>query len=169
MDIKKNDILSRTSYIQVIDTGSSVRVKNTTGLTWGIENNILQNECKSANWFNKEEYISRTRICEILESTNGAVFSVTFNKQITRDDTTNYIKQYDKKELNIDQFTDAVSSGEERTLIGHLIDTKQEFGRYKVIDLEIQFNDCKAHALRQVDSKTISELIFNGVKYKVKK
>lgn len=171
MDIKRNDILSRTSYMQVIDTGSKVSVKNTNDLKWNITNDILQNECKSANFFNKEETVSRTKICEILESTNGAVFTVVFNKQITEEQLLNDLRNiasYGDVE-DVEQLTKDILKGEERTLIGYLIDTKQEFGRYKVVDLEVQFNDPKAHALRQVDSKTISELIFNSVKYKVKK
>lgn len=180
MNIERKDILSRTSYMQVIDTGSKVKVKNTTGFQWEIENPIIQNECKSANFFNKEEVVSRTRICEILESTNGAVFTVTFSKQITEEDILSKLLDIglentqenegvwvDKNDYSL--LTKEILKGEERTLIGYLIDTKQEFGRYKVIDLEVQFNDPKAHALRQVDSKTISELIYNSVKYKVKK
>lgn len=175
MDIKRNDILSRTSYMQVIDTGGKVRVKNTTEFQWEIENPILQNECKSANFFNKEEVVSRTRICEILESTNGAVFTVVFSKQLNENKFAEIVTNLSNGEASrlassqVKSYLEQVLQGEERTLIGHLIDTKQEFGRYKVVDLEVQFTDPKAHSLRQVDSKTISELIFNSVKYKVKK
>src|SRR6188508_162613 len=174
MEIKKGDKLSRTSYMEVISTnGRETEVTN--GVKkWSISNDILISESKSATWFNETKVLSATSVCEVLEQTNGAVFSVTFTKQVDEEKLAEYLEGEDKKISKSASITDykylakSFLQGEKRTLIGYLIDTKQEFGRYKVIDLELQFKDSSKYNIRQVDSKTISELIFNGVKYKVK-
>ncbi len=169
MEIKKGNILSRTSYMEVLST-NNVETEVTNGSKrWYISNDILINECKSATWYNEEKFLSRSSICQILENTNGAVFSVTFNKQVTEEDLATKITQYIRSTeyKDIKELAKSLSVGEERTLIGYLVDTKQEFGRYKVVDLELQFKG-ESQNLRQVDSKTITELIFNGVKHKIK-
>jgi hypothetical protein len=179
MEIKKGNILSRTSYMEVLNT-NNVETEVTNGSKrWNISNDILINESKSATWYNEEKFLSRSSICEILEQTNGAVFTVTFTKQVDEEEANVKMLKYIKKltiarckedlsGLDSNEIVKDILKGEERTLIGYLIDTKQEFGRYKVIDLELQFKDSSKYNIRQVDSKTISELIFNGVKYKVK-
>lgn len=179
MKINKNDIFSRTSYFVVRNISQEmVEVTNTKNLTWQIGKNIIENECISAINFTKEEMVSKTKICEILESTNGAVFTVTFSKQIEDDyiyktlqdlyPNKGKIVSKEKFDRSVKSIIKNIKTGEKRVLTGHLIDSKQEFGRYKVIDLEIQLNDSSKHSVRQVDSKTIEELIFNNVKYKVK-
>lgn len=166
MEIKKGNILSRTSYMEVLNT-NNVETEVTNGSKrWNISNDILISESKSATWYNEEKFLSRGSICEILENTNGAVFSVTFNKQVTKEQIVTKLRETDGQ-LGAEAKADYILQGEERTLIGYLVDTKQEFGRYKVVDLELQFKG-ESHNLRQVDSKTITQLIFNGVKYKIK-
>lgn len=167
MEIKKGNILSRTSYMEVLNT-NSVETEVTNGSKrWNISNDILINESKSATWYNEEKFLSRSSICEILENTNGAVFSVTFNKQVTDEEFNTALQYHKQGQYSSKELLDVVKYGKERTLIGYLVDTKQEFGRYKVVDLELQFKG-ESHNLRQVDSKTITQLIFNGVKYKIK-
>jgi hypothetical protein len=51
--------------------------------------------------------------------------------------------------------------GSKRVLTGHLISGEPNLGRSNVIDLEIT----KGNALRQVDHRTISSLVINGVCY----
>ncbi len=173
MEIKKGNILSRTSYMEVLNT-NNVETEVTNGSKrWNISNDILINESKSATWYNEEKFLSRSSICEILENTNGAVFSVTFNKKINEEKFAEIVTNLSNGQSSrlpqpeVKSYLEQVLQGEERTLIGYLVDTKQEFGRYKVVDLELQFKG-ENHNLRQVDSKTITQLIFNGVKYKIK-
>ncbi len=178
MKFQKGDILSRTSYMIIESTGTTSKVRNDKNLSWNIGNDILENESTSANYIEKTEQVSRTKICEILENSNGAVFTVNFNKQA---DTKNVkttlealypnkgkIASKDEFDKEVKAILKSLNVGEERTLTGYLLSTKQEFGRYLVKDLEIVFNDNTAHAERQVDSKTINWLIFNKIKYEVK-
>ena len=66
--------------------------------------------------------------------------------------------------------------GEERTLIGHLVEAEPLMGRSKVIDLEEHFENIERkrkgeaakHTLKQVDHRHINWLIINGTKYIVK-
>lgn len=55
--------------------------------------------------------------------------------------------------------------GKERTLIGHLTDTETHFGRSNVIDLE----NTSGSPIRQVDHRTLSEVIINNTKYSLNK
>lgn len=178
MKFKKGDILSRTSYMIIESTAVNSKVRNDKNLTWEIANNILENESVSANFYEKEEKISRSAICDILENTNGTVFTVNFNKQADIKNVKNTLENLypnkgkiaskDEFDKEVKAILKSINTGEERTLVGYLLSTKQEFGRYLVKDLEIVFNDNTAHAERQVDSKTINWLIYNKIKYIVK-
>lgn len=55
--------------------------------------------------------------------------------------------------------------GTERTLIGHLTNTEPHFGRSNVFDLEVT----SGHPIRQVDHRTLSEIIINNIRYILKK
>ncbi len=60
------------------------------------------------------------------------------------------------------KFTKA--DGKERTLVGYLLSTENLLGRSNVIDLQVK----SGSNLRQVDHRTIEELILKGTKYILK-
>lgn len=177
---KKGEFLSRTSYMLVTGSDNTgLTVKNQKNLEWAIATNIVENECISASQFSKEEKKSKTEICEILESTKGTVFTVNYNKQVDKDKLKETLENLypnkgkiiskDDFDKNVKSILKSVETGEERTLVGYLKSTKTLFGRYQVIDLEVNFDpSIDNNGDRQVDSKTINWLIFNDVKYIVK-
>lgn len=55
--------------------------------------------------------------------------------------------------------------GTSRTLVGRYTGSETVFGRSNVVDLEL---DPRVHRLRQVDHRSITSLIFDGVKYTLK-
>lgn len=142
--IKEGDYISRISYMKVLGTnGSSTTVENEDSLVWQISNDIVNKECISASEYKEEKKVSRTELIDIFSKVGDTVFTVNFDKQ----------------------------SGENRTLIGYLIETENGFGRSNVIDLDIDKDisgSSPKYRIRQVDHRTLNWLIVKGVKYKVK-
>lgn len=91
----------------------------------------------SANDFEEEEDVSKTELAQILQRVGDKPFTVNFDKQ----------------------------DGENRTLVGRLLNANNVFGRSDVIDLT---KDPDEHRMRQVDHRTLHWLIFDGTKYSVK-
>lgn len=56
-------------------------------------------------------------------------------------------------------------AGEERTLVGYLLNVEPKMGRSVAIDLEVPFD---RHRIRQIDHRTLNWLILKNVKYVVK-
>lgn len=54
--------------------------------------------------------------------------------------------------------------GEDRTLVGYFLSQDTNLGRSNMTDLDIT----KGHNMRQVDHRTLKEVIVNGVRYQVK-
>jgi hypothetical protein len=54
--------------------------------------------------------------------------------------------------------------GELRKLVGYLINVENGFGRSNVVDLEVK----TGHRMRQVDHRTIEDLILKNVRYQIK-
>ena len=97
-----------------------------------IGQEVIEKCVDSASLVENTERVNRTRLAEILEQAKDAVFTVRFTKQ----------------------------NGEERTMIGHLIDIEPKMGRSYVFDLEKK-------GTRLVDHRTLDWLIIKGTKYYV--
>ena len=57
------------------------------------------------------------------------------------------------------------ADGNERTMIAKLVGGEPKMGRTNVMDLEVT----TGHPLRQIDNRTLSQLILKGTKYTLKK
>ncbi len=169
MKIKKGDYLSRISYLKVEDVKKDyATVSNEDGLTWQIDNSILQQECVSASEYSKEEEVNRTKLIEIFSNVGDKVFTVNFNKEPKADDYLKLTRGEGNKILSFAEMKKSFSKvkGEERTLIGYMLNTENGFGRSNVIDLEIPSDQ---HRIRQVNHRSLNWLVLNGIKYIVKK
>ncbi len=121
-------------------------VRTNTGEEWTISKNIFPQKIYSASWFGETHKVTRTEMAALLHNAGQEIFSVTFTK----------------------------AGGEKRTLVGHLVETEELFGRAMVVDLEIEPTagaaagasaGASANNLRQVDYRTLEELVLCGVKY----
>lgn len=165
--LKAGDKLSRISYIEILDIGGGTsRVKNEEGFEWGIDNNILENQCYSADQFNETKEVTRTELITTLLEVGNTVFTVNFDKLPTPEDflaltrdAGNKIRAFEDMKKDFKKL-----KGENRTLVGYLIKTETGFGRSMVIDLEVK----EAHKVRQIDHRTLNWLIVRNVKYTVK-
>lgn len=92
----------------------------------------------SADTFNEIRRITKTEMAELIVDSCCDVFTVTFIKQ----------------------------GGQERVLRGRLISSESLLGRVMVEDLDLL--NVGLNSYRQVDLRTIKELIIRGVKYVIK-
>lgn len=134
----------------------------------------------------KGEVLSTTIYAEVLSTTkdgitvkdsNGREFEIRGQKLI--EDTMSSASQFSKTEkvsrteiieklLNagdtVFTVTFTKADGNKRVLTGVLLETENHLGRSNVVDLQVQ----DVNNRRQVDHRTIEELILKGVKYIVK-
>jgi hypothetical protein len=180
IDSKKLQIgeyLSEIQYYKVVRVSSTViTVANERGFESEVDKAIVEEGMYSASQYQSEKTVTRTEICEILERAGNHVFTVHFTKQIQEKELKNkLLKMLESEEGSplkpkdiekaIKQQSKEIIKGEERTLVGHLIEVEQKMGRSLVIDLEVPSDQ---HRLRQVDHRTIDWLILKNVKYIVK-
>lgn len=138
-DVRVGERLSTTMYMEVVGkTTDGIKVKDNQGKEFEVRGKVLiENSFNSASQFTDEKKVSRTQAVEALLSAGDSVFTVVFDK----------------------------ATGEERTLVGKLIDTENQMGRSNVTDLEV----VSGTNLRQVDHRTLKQVIVKGIKYIVKK
>ena len=111
-------------------------VRNTEGVQWNLDMDIMSNECYSADQFDRVQEVTRTEMAHQLHTAGNDIFKVRFLK----------------------------TDGTERVLRGALLATEDLMGRAQVIDVELPFPNNE----RQVDYRTLQELVLRGVCYRLK-
>ena len=174
--LKKGDFLSEIQYYKVVDiVGGTVQVENERGFKFAVSSGIVEEGMFSANQFTEEVSLTRTELIEQLGKVGNTIFTVNFNKLPTADTINEAIESLNNgKILPIKEMKKKVKEafkGEERTLIGYLVNTETGFGRSTVIDMEQSRGDNPEWdaRLRQVDHRTINWLIHKNTKYIIKK
>jgi hypothetical protein len=181
-DIANNQYLSEIQYYKVIGKGSqSIDVCNERGFQFQIAKAILEEGCWSANQFTKEIKVSRTDCIHKLLNAKADIFTINFNKKPNAETHAAILEKVDFTDIKSDpgklkKLSKELEKGEERTLIGHLVDAEPLLGRSKVVDLEEHFknqerkvkNEPACTILKQVDHRQLNWIIINGVKYTVK-
>lgn len=137
--IKVGEVLSSTMYMEVVNkTSDSVEVKDSFGRKFTVKGQKLIEESMNSNTqFTQEKKVTRTEAANILTGAGDSVFTAVFDKQ----------------------------SGEERVLVGKLVDSENLMGRSNVDDLLTTDTNKR----RQIDHRTLKSIILKGTKYTVKK
>ena len=164
-----NQYFSQTAYLKVIDIQSDrITVENSYGNQLYVSKDILANMF-SASHFSKEVAMNMTGLAELLQSVQDHVFTVSFRKQATEDKAIELLKNADKNALKdqkqLSQLSKDIVSGSNCTLTCHMIEVENNLGRSLVIDLDAK----SPSKFRQVDHRTIEHIIFQNVKYVLKK
>lgn len=136
--LKEGDILSYTQYF--VYTGQAlgkILTRDQDGIEIGISNNIVERGVKNGSQYTGEKKVSRTELINLLGKVGDSVFTANFDK----------------------------ISGENRTITARMVNIENGFGRSNVIDLEIALNDREAHAMRQIDHRSLHWIIFDGTRY----
>ena len=170
--LKVGDYLSETQYYKVLKLNSEyIKVENERGLTFDIDPEIIEEGMRSASQYKTEKQVTRTEICEYLASAGNNIFTINFDKQVKAKDCSDEVAQLlanpdnYKTKKSITEFTKNLLTGDNRTLVGYLVNSEPMMGRSTVIDLEVAIDK---HRLRQVDHRSIQWMILKNIKYTVK-
>ena len=166
--IKVGDRFSETQYYICTEVQRErIQVRNERGYEFGIGKEIVREGLFSANQFQDEQKVTRTELVEILEGAKDTIFTVNFQKQIKPEDMSKRLKQLAGQKILASKsaaLAKDLLAGEERTLVGYMLDVEPKMGRSQVIDLEAEGD----HRLRLVDHRTLNWIIIRNVKYVLK-
>jgi hypothetical protein len=142
--VKPDDILAIIQFVkveQVHAQGAQLRVRrlDENRSTFDIRGKDLVVTLLSADQYQHEVQITKTRAAELLISAYNQPFTVIFQKE----------------------------NGELRTLRGRLVHAEPLLGRSKCEDLDLPLTE-KGGRLRLVDHRTIQTLILGGTKFNVR-
>ena len=124
--------------------------------------------------YDQEQRVTRTRVAQILEGVGSMPFKVTFRKQVASNDVADALENEDADDManktKRRKILKRLMEGEERVMNARLVrdetfDCAIELGRVRVIDLDKTTPQKEEERL--VDTRTISELIVNHVRYYV--
>lgn len=148
--VQRGDLMAIVTFVKVFGTTGKLGLKTEnlqlkdldTGQEFEVRGRDLIEDMLSADRYETEKKVSRTEMVEILMRS--------FNQPLLA------------KFIKVDGLT-------ERRIRGRLVKTEPLFGRSMVEDLDLPINpEDKRGAFqryRQVDHRTISELIVGGVRY----
>ena len=168
-DLKVNDRLSETQYYQVLSTESDrMRVKNERGFEFTVSKEIVEEGMFNASQYTEEKTVSRTALVNMFEGVGDTIFTVNFHKKPNEGTVLKALKSCTVGDLNdnskMKKLAMDLTHGEERTLVGHMVNTEPKMGRSRVVDVTKPMGQNN----RLVDHRTLNWLIFKGVKYTVK-
>jgi hypothetical protein len=132
---------------------------------------IVEQSMSSTTQYHTSVRATRTQMAQRLEGVGHAAFRVTFTKQVTHTtvadglDTQDLGTQAKRRKVVKDLMV-----GENRVMHARLWrssddDVEMELGRYRVVDLEA--SKPGKIEMRMVDTRTISELVVEGVRYHI--
>ena len=171
-DVKVGEFMTLFNYYKVehIDDGY-VHVVDEKGNRLRISKGIVNDSMHSTNQFSKSEKVTRTRLAQIMEGLGHAAFCVTFQKQVTPTAVADDLEGKDvSTKAKRRKVVNELMKGERRVMHAKLKrsfedDVEMELGRYRVVDLEK--SEPGKPAPRLVDTRTVSELVVEGVRYYV--
>ena len=171
-DVKVGEFMTLFNYYRVESIDHEyVHVVDEKGNRLRISKGVVNDSMHSTDQYAKSERVTRTRLAQIIEGVGHAAFRVTFQKQVT---PTAVADELEDKDLSTKSKRRKVVSelmkGEKRIMHAKLqrsIDDcpEMELGRYRVVDLEKSTPGNPAPRL--VDTRTVSELVVEGVRYYV--
>ncbi len=169
------DVLSVTRYYRVdYITPHSVTVtdleldKPDKKVQLTISPAVVERECYSHNQYTETKPVTITELTRRLEHVGDTVFSCKFRKKVSPTQVHEKLTRAYTQDNAIltsapkrRKLSRTLLEGEERTLVGSLATKETGLGRSKVFDLKLPFGQNE----RQVDHRTLEELIHKNVRY----
>jgi len=133
-----------------------------------VSKDILE-DMYSADHFKKEVAMSVTALAELLHTVQDHVFTVGFRKQPTEENAAKLLEKAAKGDFKdpkaVSKLAKELIAGTECEMRCHMIEVQNNLGRSLVIDL----NTASENKFRQVDHRSIDFIIYQNVKYVLKK
>lgn len=147
-------------------TSSTVRVENSYGMQMDVSKDIIE-RMWSANHFDTEVNMGMTDMAALLETIGDTVFSIQFRKKPNEAAVIEKLNSLNMKEVHNQAavLSKELTEGETVTMVCRLVDLEPSLGRSTVID----FSARTQNKFRQIDHRTIDNLIFKNVRYILKK
>lgn len=168
--LKVGDKWSRLSYgTVVVNRVGEVIIQNEKGKGWCVGASIFEDEFDTIQHTSVEN-ITRTEMSTIVMKSARVIMSVTFRK---KPDPKVLVKQIIDMIANPDAYKTKAkiskaikepTAGKKRTMIGRHDGYMNEQGRIDFIDMEVT----NGSPLRQIDPRTIEEVVVGGVLYRLK-
>lgn len=183
-NLKPNSILSETSFFVVKEVKkASIVVEDDHNNIMEIGDNYAETVLQSADYFASEEKKTITELADIFISSPRIAMTVAFYKK----DVAKTKKAYEAEKLaKIEEIQNAKVSdvpsllsnlienpiskiipGDLRIMKGRHYGDIDDLGRVQFLDMELSKTDASSR-LRQVDPRSIQEIIVNKVKYTLK-
>jgi hypothetical protein len=141
------------------------------GQTLRISHSIVDNSMVSTTQYTESKKVTRSELARRIETFGHAPFQVKFNKQVQANTVADGL---DKEDLSSQakrrKLVSKLMKGEERIMHARLWRSAEdeneiELGRFKVVDLEASTPGHPAQRL--VDTRTVQEVVSEGVRYYV--
>ena len=186
-ELKEGDIVSCVSYCKVVRKGfDSVELINHNGLKMAVGSGVIEDEYFAAKQHSRTEEKTATELTRILRSAGAEAFEVVFNKKPDEKTCDAKLKRAFEEDpqgtlgnprKRRKFLREEILKGEERRMVARLVHSERSVvtytgqGRINVIDLRTQLDGASPpapHSERQVDPRTITEVVLRDVKYKLK-
>lgn len=169
------EFLYEVTYYKVLSVDEKdVHVLDNTGNELSISRNIVERLDYSTTQFTAEVKMTRSELAQKIEGLGHAAFRVTFRKQVAPNDVADALDGADlSTQAKRRKIVKELMEGEERVMHCKLVrseefDAAMELGRYRVYDLiELDKHKDEKRATRLIDTRTVTELIVDGVRYYV--
>ena len=159
-------------YVVRYKDSEYVHVTDENGSPSRISLSLVEREMVSTSQFEQEKAVTRTQLALKIEGLGHAPFRVTFNKQVSATAVADGLAGEDiGTQTKRRRVVKTLMEGEKRVMHAKLYRSTEdvvemELGRYRVVDLEA--SKPGEPAIRMVDTRTVSEVVAEGVRYYVK-
>lgn len=163
---EEDQFLSQTAYLRAtaID-GDRITVENSFGTALYVSKDILEGMW-SADHFKSEINMGMSSLAELLHTVQDHVFTIHFRKNPTEGHARELLENFNSKAPKaLPELVKEMVGGEPCTMTCHMIEVENNLGRSLVIDLNAKTDN----KFRQVDHRTIEWIVFQNVKYVLKK
>lgn len=169
------EFLYEVTYYKVLSVDDKdVHVIDNTGNKLLISRDVVERLDYSTTQFTSEVKMTRSELAQKIEGLGHAAFRVKFRKQVAPNDLADAL---DGKDITTQakrrKIVKELMEGEERVMHAKLVrsdefDAAMEMGRYRVYDLtELDKHQDEKRAIRLIDTRTVSELVVDGIRYYV--
>ena len=170
-DLQKGEFAALFSYYKFIEHDGTFTVfQDMQGKKVRISNDIVERSMVTTGQYGSEEKVTQTELAKKVQFMGQIPFQVKYKKKVDSNDVADALEDADmSSQAKRRKVVKKAMEGETRVMHAHLCKPGEDhdFGRYKVNDLEQHAKG--QYAVRQVDTRTIEEVIANGVKYSLKK